>query len=43
MDQNDYPGTPAWVRWLVIALAVALATFIGLHLTGMAPMGSHGS
>lgn len=43
MDQQDFPGTPKWVRLLVIAVLVLIIAFIGLHLTGLAPMGGHGT
>ena len=42
MDQQDFPGPPKWVRLLVIAAIVLIVAFIGLHLTGLAPMGGHG-
>lgn len=43
MDEQDFPGPPKWVRLLVVAAIVLIVAFIGLHLTGLAPMGGHGT
>lgn len=43
MEQQDYPGPPKWVRWLIIGFALFLVAFVALHLTGNAPNGGHGS
>jgi hypothetical protein len=36
------PGTPGWVKLLLVAGLVLAAVFVGLHLAGSNPFGSGG-
>ncbi|MDQ6693348.1 MAG: hypothetical protein M3014_02870 [Chloroflexota bacterium] len=41
MDPDTPPSTPGWVKVLGIIAVVLILLFVGLHLTGLAPVG-HG-